>query len=180
MSAETNKISKFLSYILRHEPQSINLTLDTEGWANIDQLISLANAAGQQLSREQILQVVESSDKKRFTLSENNISIRAAQGHSLRTVNISFQEQQPPAILLHGTAIRNIDAIKQQGLIAGARQHVHLTENDDTAKATGLRYGKPIVLTIDSLAMYRAGFVFFQADNKVWLTSNVPPEYIKF
>ena len=180
MSTDKNKLSKFLSYILRHEPQSINLTLDSEGWANIDELISLANAAGQDITREQILEVVASSDKKRFTLSDDETSIRAAQGHSLKTVTISFEAQRPPATLLHGTAIRNIDAITQKGLIAGNRQYVHLTENSDTAKATGMRYGKPVLLTIDSLAMYEDGFKFFLSDNNVWLTEQVPPEYIEF
>lgn len=180
MSTDKNKLSKFLSYILRHEPKSINLTLDSEGWANIDELIAKANTSGQNMTRAQILAVVATSDKKRFTLSKDESSIRAAQGHSLKSVAISFEAQQPPAILLHGTAIKNIDAITKQGLIAGQRQYVHLTENSDTANATGMRYGKPVLLTIDSLAMSEAGFKFYLSDNNVWLTEQIPPEYIKW
>lgn len=180
MTNNADTLSKFLSYILRHEPQSINLTLDNEGWANIDELIRLANAAGQDVAREQILEIVASSDKKRFTLSDDEAHIRAAQGHSLKTVAIDFAEQQPPATLLHGTALKNIEAIKLKGLIAGQRQYVHLTEISDTAKATGIRYGKPIILTIDSLIMYQDGFKFFLSDNEVWLTEHVPVKYIGF
>lgn len=180
MSNNSKELSKFLSYILRHEPESIKLSLDTEGWANISELIELANLSGQSITREQVLEVVASSDKKRFTLSIDQTQIRAAQGHSLKTVDINFNELQPPATLLHGTASKNIDAIKQKGLIAGERQYVHLTENSDTAKATGTRYGKPIVLTIDSLNMYQKGFKFFLSDNDVWLTEQMPIEYIKF
>lgn len=180
MTNNTIKISKFLSYILRHNPQSINLILDTEGWANIDELIERANATGKKFNRQQILKVVAEDDKKRFSLSDDKTNIRAAQGHSLKTVAIDFEALTPPIVLLHGTATRNMESIKQKGLIAGNRQYVHLTENNATATATGIRYGKPVVLTIDSLAMHENGIEFFQADNGVWLTAQVAPEYIRF
>ena len=180
MSNNSKELSKFLSYILRHEPESIKLSLDTEGWANISELIELANLSGQSITREQVLEVVATSDKKRFSLSSDQTQIRAAQGHSLKTVAINFKEQQPPAMLLHGTASKNIDAIRRKGLIAGERQYVHLTENSDTATATGTRYGKPVLLTIDSLTMYQDGFKFYLSDNNVWLTEQVLPEYIEF
>ena len=178
MSGQNTEVSKLLSYILRHMPQSIGLKLDNEGWANIGELINCANQSGKMVSHELIQQVVESSDKKRFSISTDGLSIRAAQGHSTESVSITYAEKIPPALLYHGTATRFLESIEQQGLLAGQRQHVHLSEDMQTAIAVGQRYGKPVVLTIDVLQMHQQGFKFYQSDNGVWLTEKVPTEFI--
>lgn len=174
MSEQSTEISKFLSYILRHEPQSIGLKLNSEGWANIDELVNCTNQSGKIISLELILKVVESSDKKRFAISADGLSIRAVQGHSTESVAITYAEKEPPEFLYHGTAKRFLESIKQQGLLAGKRQHVHLSEDIETASAVGQRYGKPVLLVIDALLMHQQGFTFYQADNGVWLTNSVP------
>ncbi|PWK27510.1 RNA 2'-phosphotransferase [Pseudomonas sp. OV226] len=173
-SKQLNETSKFLSYVLRHEPQSIGLQLDTEGWAEIDCLIAGAAKEGRTLDRESILAVVSSSDKKRFAISHDAQYIRAVQGHSTESVNLQHIEKEPPEFLYHGTATRFLESIQQQGLIAGSRHHVHLSQDIATAVAVGQRYGKPTVLKIEALRMHQQGFKFFQAENDVWLTSSVP------
>ncbi|GBG57536.1 putative RNA 2'-phosphotransferase [Sporomusaceae bacterium FL31] len=178
MSSQNQEVSKFLSYVLRHQPESIGLTLDSEGWANIDQLIASAAKTGRILDRHLIESVVEHSDKKRFSISDDGDSIRAVQGHSSKQVDINYHEQTPPQYLYHGTATRFIDSIHQDGLIAGSRQYVHLSADIPTATAVGQRHGKPVVLTIDALAMYQNGFKFYRADNGVWLTASVPVKFI--
>lgn len=177
MSEQSTEISKFLSYVLRHEPESIGLKLDSEGWANIEELINCANQSGKVINLKQIMQVVETSDKKRFAISVDGLSICAVQGHSSESVSITYPEKIPPKFLYHGTATRFLESIKQQGLLAGKRQHVHLSEDMQTAKAVGQRYGKPVVLKIEALQMHQQGFKFYQADNGVWLTPNVPSNY---
>lgn len=176
---DNTRVSKFLSYLLRHNPESIKLTLDEQGWADINELITLAGATGKKLTYERIINIVEIDNKQRFALSANKTHIRAVQGHSLKTVDIGFEALTPPALLLHGTAVKNLESIKRQGLLARNRQYVHLTEDNKTAIATGTRYGKPVVLTIDSLVMHNDGIAFFQADNGVWLTEQVPSNYIE-
>jgi putative RNA 2'-phosphotransferase len=170
--------SKFLSYVLRHQPQSIGLTLDSEGWAKIDALIAGAAKAGRKLDRALIDKVVETSDKKRFALSPDGTRIRAVQGHSTKTVALTYEEKVPPALLYHGTATRFLESIRAQGLIAKSRHHVHLSADPQTATAVGQRYGTPVVLTIDTARMHERGFKFYQAENGVWLTDTVPPEFI--
>ena len=179
MDAQLAKISKFLSYVLRHCPESIGLTLDKEGWANIDQLIELAGQNKQPLDRDTLIQVVDTNDKKRFSLSDDGLRIRAAQGHSSQQVAISYTPVEPPPRLYHGTATRFLVSIKEQGLRPGSRQHVHLSADEKTATTVGSRHGVPVVLTIDAAAMQAQGFQFFQADNGVWLTENVPVAYIR-
>ncbi|SUO97200.1 RNA 2'-phosphotransferase [Suttonella ornithocola] len=172
------KISKFLSYVLRHKPEEIGLQLNSEGWAKISELIAGAERKGYHLNTECIYEIVATNDKKRFALSEDRQYIRAVQGHSTNTVDITFAEKTPPKTLYHGTASRNIDAIFREGLKPGSRQYVHLSDNTEIAKKVGMRYGKPVILKIDTEKMCNSGHIFYQAENKVWLTKAVPTEYI--
>ena len=177
-SKTLNETSKFLSYILRHKPDTIGLQLDIEGWADINSLIIGAAKEGRVLDQTIIQTVVNSSDKKRFTLSEDGQCIRAVQGHSTPDVNLQHIEKKPPEFLYHGTATRFLESILQQGLIAGSRHHVHLSQDITTAVAVGQRYGKPAVLKVEALRMHQQGFNFFQAENGVWLTNHVPVYFI--
>lgn len=174
-------ISQYLSFILRHKPEEIGLTLDREGWANIEELISKSQPVKNVALDEEIIKnIVSNSDKKRFQISDDGKLIRAVQSHSTTSVDITLNKLKPPTYLYHGTAQRFIDSIKEQGLISKDRQYVHLTENRDTALTVGARYGKPEILVIDALKMHDSGFEFFQAENGVWLSKHVPIEFIAF
>jgi len=179
MSKKSTDTSKFLSYVLRHEPEAIELSLDKEGWAVIDDLILRAGNKGYALDRDLIVDIVENSEKKRFTISEDGLRIRAAQGHSTQQVNITYAEKTPPDVLYHGTATRFIAQIREQGLLPLSRQYVHLSSDEDTAIQVGQRYGKPVLLKIKATDIYEKGYKFYQADNGVWLTDHVPYEYIQ-
>lgn len=178
MKKAHNEVSKFLSYVLRHQPQAIGLELDSEGWANIDALIAGAAGHGQSLDKQLIEAVVQGSDKKRFALSEDGLHIRAVQGHSTTQVDIAFTEKKPPDILYHGTASRFLSAILAEGLTAQLRQYVHLSADREVAIQVGQRYGTPVVLEINALAMFEQGYPFYQAENGVWLTRQVAVEFI--
>jgi len=179
MSKKNTDISKFLSYVLRHKPEAIGLSLDNEGWAIISDLILCSVKEGYTLDNNLLHDIVDSSDKKRFTISDDGLRIRAAQGHSTQQVNIAYTEKKPPDILYHGTASRFISAIREHGLIPLSRQYVHLSPDENTAIQVGQRHGKPVVLKIKALNMYEQGFKFFQADNGVWLTDTVPYRFIQ-
>ncbi|QNW92523.1 RNA 2'-phosphotransferase [Acinetobacter seifertii] len=174
-------ISQYLSFILRHKPEEIGLTLDREGWANVEDLISKSQPVKNVALDEEIIKnIVNNSDKKRFQISDDGKYIRAVQGHSTTSVDITLKKLVPPISLYHGTAHRFIDSIKEQGLISKDRQYVHLTKNKDTALSVGARYGKPQILAIHALEMHKNGFEFFQAENGVWLVKHVPVEFIVF
>ena len=177
MAIDDVKLSKFLSLVLRHQPEAIGLALDGQGWAGIDDLIAKANAAGTRFGREDLLRVVAESDKKRFSLSADIDRIRAAQGHSV-SVELGLVAQEPPPVLYHGTATRFVEAILSEGLKPQARQQVHLSSDEATAERVGQRHGKPHIFKVDADGMHAKGFKFFRADNGVWLTDHVPPEYL--
>lgn len=178
MNEQYKDASKFLSFVLRHEPESIGIALDREGWADIGQLIAAAAAHGRRLDRDLIQAVVETSDKKRFALSGDGLRIRAVQGHSTSAVDIGYQAKLPPELLYHGTATRFLDSIRKDGLRPGSRQYVHLSQDEQTALAVGQRHGKPVILTVQALRMHEQGFKFFQAENGVWLSDTVPVAFI--
>lgn len=171
--------SKFLSYVLRHKPEAIGLTLDQEGWAKIDALLRLAKKHGKTLSHEQLMRVVAQSDKKRFTLSPDQLRIRAAQGHSTNQVDITFTPKTPPDTLYHGTAERFLASIFGQGLVPGKRQYVHLSPDARTAEIVGKRYGAPAILAVRAAEMAQNSFLFYCSENGVWLTREVPAQYLE-
>ncbi|MBN2410558.1 RNA 2'-phosphotransferase [candidate division KSB1 bacterium] len=179
MNHKIVKTSKYLSYILRHRPEKINLVLDENGWADIDELILRANRAGVELDKELLFQVVEKNDKQRFALSEDRRRIRASQGHSIR-VNLNLEPRTPPEFLYHGTASRFLQSIKTHGLLPGNRTHVHLSPDKLTATHVGNRHGVPVVLTVQAEHMHKNGHSFYLSDNGIWLTEKVPVEYIFF
>jgi len=167
------KISKFLSLLLRHKPQTIGLDLDENGWANIDELIQKSKNI--KLNRTLIDEVVADNDKQRFIIEGNKI--RANQGHSI-AVDLQFKAVNPPDMLYHGTATRFLESIMKTGLSKQKRQHVHLSKDIDTATAVGRRHGKVVILEVDSKKMFEDGYEFYFSENGVWLTDVVAVEYL--
>jgi putative RNA 2'-phosphotransferase len=171
------RISKFLSLVLRHKPEHIGLTLDLEGWADVEELIRKSLESGVVLDRPTLRQVVEGAEKKRFSFSEDGKRVKANYGHSI-PVSLGEESAEPPEFLYHGTAKRFLPSIKSSGLGPGDRQYVHLVEDEKTAIEVGHRHGEPIALVVRAHEMYEKGHQFFKTASAIWLTKEVPVEYI--
>lgn len=176
---ERTRISKFLSLVLRHQPEAVGVELDGAGWVDVERLLEACAAHGRPIAREALDEIVSTSPKRRFAFSEDGQRIRASQGHSV-DVELGYEPSSPPAQLFHGTVARFLPAIRENGLARMARHHVHLSADRETASAVGQRRGKPVVLVIDAGRMARDGHEFFLSANGVWLTESVPPGYIEF
>ncbi|MCA9074859.1 MAG: RNA 2'-phosphotransferase [Planctomycetaceae bacterium] len=176
-SKKLKRVSKSLSYVLRHRPETVGLTLNDGGWVAVDELIAAFQRSGKRMSRGLLEDVVAGNDKQRFEISVDGTQIRARQGHSVE-IDLGYEPAVPPDVLFHGTATRNLDSILAQGLIKGRRHHVHLSTNQATMLAVGQRHGKPVLLTIDAARMHAEGHEFFVTGNDVWLTDHVPVEFI--
>ena len=172
-----NKISRKLSLVLRHQPESIGLTLDEHGWVDVDGLLQCLSNGGMSVTKPTLQEVVESNDKQRFRFSDDGSRIRANQGHSL-SVDLEMKEQTPPDILFHGTASRFLESITEEGLQKRNRQHVHLSLDRETATKVGSRHGRPVILEVDARKMHQDGYLFYQSDNGVWLTDSVSRVYL--
>lgn len=172
------KISKFLSYVLRHHPDSIGLQLDAQGWAEVDELLTCAARANTPFSLTTLHEVVASNSKKRFSFNAAGTHIRANQGHSI-PIDLQLEPRTPPAILYHGTATRFLAAIQREGLHPRKRHHVHLSADVATATAVGKRHGQVVILQIDAQQMQIDGCQFYCSENGVWLTNAVAPRYFQ-
>jgi len=172
------KLSKALSYWLRHKPEKIGIILDKNGWTDISVLIEKAKTEIE-FTIDDLKQVVVDSDKQRFAISEDGSQIRANQGHTTE-VELTFKEIAAPPVLYHGTVKEAIEGIKKVGLKPMKRHHVHLSKDIETATIVGARRGKPILLKIDAMKMQDEGFKFYISENGVYLTDIVPKKYITF
>ncbi|WP_075084943.1 RNA 2'-phosphotransferase [Mariniblastus fucicola] len=179
MSKSTKRISKLLSLVLRHKPEHLGLQLDENGWVEVEELLAAICESGLSVDRSMLDDVVRDNDKQRFAFSADGSRIRASQGHSV-SVDVELKQQQPPAVLFHGTVEKFVGLIRESGLKKMQRQHVHLSVDVATASQVGSRRGKPIILEIDASKMSADGHQFFLSANGVWLTDHVSSEYITF
>lgn len=171
-------ISKFLSLVLRHQPETIGIELDQNGWVDVNILVEKSNNYGVNFDIETLKRIVEINSKKRFAFNEGFDKIRASQGHSIE-IELGYINQKPPEILFHGTGENSVQSILDSGLEKRTRHHVHLSSNIETAIKVGQRHGKPFVFKVLAEEMYNDNFQFFISDNGVWLTDNVPRKYLK-
>ncbi len=175
---QLTRISKTLSYHLRHRPDALGLTLGPGGWVAVDDLLAALARQGKPVTRAELDEVVAWNPKQRFAFDETGARIRASQGHSV-AVDLELAPVEPPAVLYHGTGAQSVAAILREGLRKQQRHHVHLSADVATARAVGARHGRPVVLQVDAAAMRTAGHVFYRSANGVWLVDAVPPEFFQ-
>lgn len=174
------EIGKYLSYVLRHNPKDIGLELEERGYVDVEALIIGVNHHYHidTFNLEQLEQIVAEDNKQRYSFNEDKTKIRANQGHSIH-IDLGLSPVEPPDILYHRTADRFLAKIQKMGIKKMTRDFVHLSPDEETAIKVGLRHGKPVVLLVDARRIYQDGIHFYQADNGVWLTNNVKPQYFK-
>ena len=174
------RLSKFISMILRHKPQVIGITLDEHGWADVDELIKGINETGEEVkfSKDTLEIIVKTDKKQRYSFSQDKNLIRANQGHSI-PVDVELEKKEPPKVLYHGTGSRFVKSIQEQGLLPMERLYVHLSTNVETATNVGKRHGTPVIFKVNTEQMQKDGYDFFQSVNGVWLTKEIPAKYLE-
>ncbi len=176
--SKSDKLSIFLSLVLRHHPEAANLKLDEHGWANVDKLLVGINNTGRKIDRTILEEIVATDKKQRYSFNSDRTLIRANQGHSI-SVDVELLEQKPPEFLYHGTASRFMESIRKKGLKSMSRLYVHLSKDIEAAREVGKRHGNPVVLKIHSGKMDRDGYKFYLSKNGVWLTKKVDMKYFE-
>jgi probable RNA 2'-phosphotransferase len=172
-----DKMSKYLSLILRHKPEVIGITLDEHGWANVEDLINGINKT-QPFTMDMLEEIVATDDKQRYSFNKDKTLLRANQGHSI-PVDVELKEMSPPEYLYHGTGKKYAVSIDRLGLLPKSRLYVHLSDNMDTATKIGKRHGEPLIYRVNSRAMSLDGYTFYKSVNGVWLTKKVPTDYLE-
>ncbi len=171
-----NDISKYIALILRHKPETIGISLDEHGWADVDELIKGISKT-YEFDKGMLEEIVATDNKQRYSFNEDHTLIRANQGHSV-PVDVELEEVEPPETLFHGTGEKYTASIDKQGLISKSRLYVHLSADRETAVKVGQRHGKPVVYVVKSGEMHKDGYVFFRSVNGVWLTKEVPVKFL--
>ena len=171
------RVSKFISLVLRHKPQEANLVLDKFGYARTSELIAGVKKKYPEFNKDILIKIVETDEKQRYSFKDNGKLIRANQGHSF-PVDLGLEAQKPPLLLFHGTSTKYLDSIMEKGIISKSRQYVHLSKDVDTAHTVGLRHGAgTVILVVSAEQMWEDGYKFFLSDNGVWLVDEVPTKY---
>lgn len=170
-------ISRYMSMLLRHRPEVAGLTLDSHGWARVDELIKGIQKKYPLFQEEILEEIVRTDEKQRYAFNEDHTLIRANQGHSIN-VDVELTIVQPPDILYHGTGEKYMASIQQEGLISKSRLYVHLSADMKTALQVGKRHGHPVIFQIDAKRMYHDGHVFYLSANQIWLVKKVPIKYM--
>ena len=171
------RLSKFISMILRHKPEVIGITLDEHGWANVDELVESINK-NEAFSKATLEKIVKTDKKQRYSFSQDKTLIRANQGHSI-PVDVELEKKEPPKVLYHGTGVKSVKEIQEQGLLPMERLYVHLSTDVETATNVGKRHGTPVIFQVNAEQMQKDGYDFFQSVNDVWLTKEVPTKYLE-
>lgn len=178
---QEERLGMFLSFVLRHKPENVGITLDESGYAVVEDLIkgmNKKNKQADQLTFELLEHIVAVDSKKRYQFSEDHKKIRCSQGHSL-DIKLGLVAVKPPVNLYHGTSVKSINSVLEKGLLRRGRQFVHLSDCIETAVGVGSRHGTPIVLQLDTKRMVEDGILFYCSENGIWLTSYVDPKYLK-
>lgn len=170
------RLSKFLSYILRHNPDKYELKLDKNGYAELENIIDILKKRFKSFLKDDLFFLVDNDPKGRFEIIGNKI--RARYGHSVEVYPKS-ESIIPPEILYHGTSKESLGKILNEGLKPMARQFVHLSLNEKDAHAVGLRHTKnPFIIRIMAKKAASDGIKFFK-EAKLFLAKSIPKEYIK-
>ena len=174
------KLSKTISYILRHSPEDFNLQLSKDGSIKINELVDALNNKFNNITVEDIIDIVHKDDKGRFSLIENNNRIRANYGHSIKGIELNYKSVAPPDKLYHGTARKCEEAILNEGLKPMSRQYTHLSETVEEAVKVGGRHDKnPIIFIVEAKKAYLNGYEYYKTGRGIYLTEHVPPEFLK-
>lgn len=172
-------LSRAISHALRHEPEAYGLRPDSEGWVPVETLLAaLARQFPQwaALSESDLRKMIRLAAKHRHELRDGRI--RALYGHSI-SARIEKTAKQPPEVLFHGADAQAASLILLDGLKRMARQYVHLSADETTARAVGMRKDRhPSILVIRAGDACRAGVAFYEGNESVWLADFIRPAFI--
>ncbi len=175
--AADTRIGRYLCLILRHHPEKAGITLDEHGWADVEELIAGVSRRWP-MDRAKLEEIVRTDGKQRYSFSTDGRLIRANQGHSI-PVDVELPLTRPPELLWHGTGEKYTVSIDEHGLLPQSRLYVHLSSDEETARAVGRRHGVSVLYRVHSGRMWEDGLPFYLSVNGVWLTKAVPVRYLE-
>ena len=177
-----NKISKRLSWLLRHCQEPLYIDLQG-GWAPVETILQALSKKNRTVDRQMLETIVATDEKGRYSFDASGDRIRANQGHSIPGVIIEMEKPAPPEYLYHGTAGDFLPSIMEKGLLPMSRQYVHISPDYETAVRVGTRHGRnhggTAILEFAAGDFVRDGHDLWISANGIWQAKIVPPQYLQ-
>lgn len=188
------RISKQISYYLRHHLGALHCQVTPDGYVPLTALLNAKDMRKMQATKEEVFHVVETCPKQRFSIkeesenSEDNIWIRANQGHSIQSATEAGIETEaiyelitePLPYCAHGTTREAWEKIQTSGLKKMNRTHIHFAQSPEAK--SGFRWSSKVLVHIDMAKAMAAGIKFYMSDNNVILSDGIDghigPEFI--
>ena len=169
------RLSRFLTFLLRHKPTDYPLSIDGEGFAPWREVVDMVQERFYDVTEEQIRSLITGAEKKRFEIRGDKV--RATYGHSF-PVDLGTTEAAPPAQLYFGVARDLAESMLHSGLKPRDRQYVHLSISVKDAESVARRHDpSPVVLVVDAQAAHAEGIRFYES-GPLFLVENVPAKFL--
>jgi putative RNA 2'-phosphotransferase len=170
-----DRLSRFLSFLLRHRPPDYPLAFDRQGFVPWTELVARVKTRFPDATDEDIRGIVAGSDKQRFELRGDRV--RATYGHSF-AVDLGGESIAPPDELYYGTARDLAQGVLREGLKPRGRAYVHLSAAVDDAIAVGRKRDPiPAVIVVDARSAHESGVEFYSS-GPLFLAPAIPPEFL--
>jgi putative RNA 2'-phosphotransferase len=169
------RLSRFLTFLLRHKPKDYPLAIDREGFAPWQEVVDLVQERFYDATEEQVRALIGGAEKKRFEIRGDKV--RATYGHSF-PVDLGTTEAAPPAELFYGAARDLAQSMLRSGLKPRDRQYVHLSVSAAEAESVARRHDPaPAILVVDAQAAHAEGIRFFES-GPLFLVEQVPAKFL--
>ena len=172
--ANTSRISKLLSLMLRHRPDEFGLEIDAYGYAPLDQVVQGVQERYAEITEADVVDLVKAPGQYRFELNE--FGVRALYGHSF-FVDMDGEPMDPPERLYMGTTRSAAQRFAREGISPGDRYYVHLSLTREAAESHSHQRDTPCVVEILAAKAHEEGCRFF-ARGAVVLTEEIPASCI--
>ncbi len=179
---QTARLSRYLAFLLRHKPETLNLSIDSQGWTSLVELLVRLNKTGrfgEVVTREHIEELVRQDRRRRFSIE--NGSIRANGGHTTEKVSVEYPVVRPPDLLFFGTAEKHrADITRDCGLKPRKWRYVQLSAAPRSAEKVASRVSQkhPHVVVVEASRAARAGVFFYRAPSGIYLAKFIPFEFL--
>ena len=177
---EIDSLGRTMAGVLRHFPDRYGLEMDANGWIDLHDFLTaltIRNKRFRFLKPNHVLGLIQTDPKGRYEFRDGKI--RATYGHSL-DVDLDLPTENIPDVLFYPTSEEELSVLLGAGLRPSDRKMVHLSGTFHAAVEAGrVRIQVPVIVEIDAKSARTSGIVIKKAGKTVYLTTEVPPEFLK-
>jgi putative RNA 2'-phosphotransferase len=176
---EANSLGRMLALVLRHAPEKFNVEMDINGWVNSRELSESIQGQRKHFHwlRGWHFEAIANADEKGRYQVEGEM-IRATYGHSIE-LELDLPTDEIPEALYWPCDPEEISTHMEFGLVAGDRNHVHLSRTIANAMEAGhVRHSRPAIIEVDTTRAIADGNTIWRAGKTVFLCEEMPADYL--